>query len=207
MKWLAAGLLGTLLALAGCAGQPNLPANYYLLRTDAVNRPHGNSEPALIILGNIDMAGYVDQPGLVLENADGTLHTARNHRWAEPVRESLRIFLANEMAAEMNQPVGALRHTQPCPEAAACRAVKVHIEELHGTKNGESKLLAYWALMDLSSRELLAEHEYKASEPLDRDGYDALVAAHTRLLAGFARDMARKISGTINPPQANSGLP
>ena len=157
MKYLAVILLLT--TLAGCSNAvPEL--HQYLLRAD---------NAALVI------ASYIDGPGLILETGNGQVNSARDHQWAEPLRESLRIFLARQIAVAAAQPVAA----QPFKHSDWEQRIDIRIDQLHGKSDGSAVLVAYW---QVSTKQGLVDHEFMDSEPLSADGYAALVKAEKVLL-------------------------
>ena len=90
-------LLPISLLLAGCAGE--IPeTKRYLLRTESRNHPEEQKTRSKVVLGTLSIAPYIDRLGLVVEAEDGTVRSARYHIWAEPLGQSLRVFLANEVA-------------------------------------------------------------------------------------------------------------
>ncbi len=166
--------------LAACSSQVTEPS-YYLLRGDVPldSRPlKPNTEHGL---GLVELAPYIDQQGLLLEVADGEIRPARNHRWAEPVYEGVRIFLLQEISRASG------RDLLPLPPSGVT-LINVRIDQLHGTRNGEAVLVAYW----WTSRqgEVLAGYQFAEREPLASDGYPALAAAQKSLLSQLARNIA-----------------
>jgi uncharacterized lipoprotein YmbA len=177
-----------ILFTVGCASQtPEL--KQYLLRTDTANRFAEQDPTAVVGIGALTVASYIDGRGLVLESSNGAVRTARYHQWAEPLRESLRTFLANEIAMETGHAIRARRHG----ESNWKRRIDVHIDQLHGTAGGDARLVAYWAVLDSANQAVLAESGFSDSEALSGDGYDALVQAEKTLL----RRLAAAIAATL----------
>jgi uncharacterized lipoprotein YmbA len=174
--------------LAGCGGKtPEL--TQYLLRADASGQ---TTEPAVVSIGigELTVAHYIDDPGLVIESSDGEVRAARHHQWAEPLRESLRGYLANEIATASGHPIGGQEHKT----SSWKRRIDIHIDQLHGNMDGEATLVAQWALIDTARLRLLAEEHYSGTEPLSGDGYEALVRAEKILLSR----LAVAIAATLN---------
>lgn len=174
--------------VAGCAGKaPEL--TQYLLRADAPDQIAGQP-PASIGIGDLTVASYIDDPGLVLESGNGEVRAARHHQWAEPLRESLRSFLASEIAAASARAIGRRKHAA----SRWKRRIDIHIDQLHGNADGDATLVAYWAMVDTSSLTLLSEKGFSDTEPLSGDGYEALVRAEKTLLSR----LAVAIAATLN---------
>jgi uncharacterized lipoprotein YmbA len=173
-----------LLLLAGCATQTPEP-DYYLLRpTEALQsgklRPSKNFS-----LGNIVIASYLDQSGLLLETADGTLRAARQSLWAEPVYEGVRNILFVEIALANGEEL------LPTKLNKETTVVDIRIDEFHGTHDGNAKLVAYWWLQ--RDGEVLSIHRFSKSKALVADGYSALVDAEETLLTELAQEIAASL--------------
>lgn len=184
--------LAMALFLAGCAGTPAPEPEYYLLRSRAVlEAPDG--AVARIGLGSVQVASYIDQAGIVVETDTGSLRPARYHQWAEPLRESLRDFLAREVAAKLGQPVRATPYRDTDWRQQTDTVIDLRIELLHGTVDGAAELAARWALVDPEARELRSEYEFSRRRALATSGYPALVDAERALL----RELAGAIAASL----------
>jgi uncharacterized lipoprotein YmbA len=180
------------LLLAGCAGAPAPETEYFLLRSRADTT--GVSDGlARISLGKVRVASYIDRAGIVVETDSGSLRPARYNQWAEPLREGLRIFLADEIAANLGRPVRAAAYGDTEWRSQTDAVIDLHIDTLHGTRDGAAILVARWAVIDPSERRLIAEHEFSGRETLSASGYASLVEAQRRLLEQFARALARSL--------------
>ena len=173
--------LAITLLLAACSSQPTSRATY-LLRPDTqiTSRQKISGNP--MYLGTLAVANYIDQPGLVLEQANGKIHTAKHHQWAEPLRVSLRQFLCAEISAEIGYDVALQK-----PRTPQANRIDVSINQLHGDENGNAVLVAYWSIHTPKGTT-----EYQSSEQiaLQGDGYDALVSAERALLKELAQQIA-----------------
>ena len=184
-------LLIVVLMAAGCAG--TVPeVTQYLLRTDTPNKLNTDGE-STVGIGQLTVASYIDRLGLVMETEEGGIRAARYYQWAEPLRESLRAFLANEVAARANTPVRARTFGETDRKRELAQLIDLRIDQLHGTNRGSAILVAYWAIVDPGNRKILSEHEFSDSELLSIDGYDGLVAAETRLLRRLAVAIAESL--------------
>lgn len=171
--------------LAACSSQVTEPS-YYLLRGDVAmdSRPLA---PAMDIgLGTVALAPYIDQQGLLLETTSGQIRPARQHLWAEPVYEGVRIFLLQEISHASG------RDLLPLPSGSDATLINVRIDQMHGTADGEAVLVAYW----WTSRDGKAQTGYKFAETraLAEDGYPELARAQKALLTDLARDIAATVT-------------
>ena len=168
----------------GCGGKtPEL--KQYLLRADAGGQT-AELAPVSIGIGELTVAHYIDDPGLVIESSDGEVRAARHHQWAEPLRESLRRYLANEIANASGRAIGSREHKTSNWK----RRIDIHIDQLHGTVDGDAILVAHWSMVDAIKLRLLADEYFSDTEPLGGDGYEALVRAEKALLSRLAAGIA-----------------
>jgi len=189
MKVLAAAI-AILVVLSACAGKSAPELQLYLLRSDTTNEFNESDPISNIGIGSLRVAAYIDQPGLVLANADGTVTTAQHHQWAEPLRDSLRTLLANDIAHAIGQPVRARSYSETNWKQFTSRLIEVNVEQLHGTADGSARLVVTWAIVDPGKREVISEHEFNATQPLAGDGYTELVKAEKKLMLQLAQQIA-----------------
>ena len=182
-----AALLATLL-LVGCTGTA-VETQYYLLRQQEVVETRELKPSTDFSLGNVAIASYIDQPGLVLELEHGQVRPAQHHEWAEPLHTSVRIFLQRQISAQLGADLF------PTAYSPASTTIEIHIDQMHGTSNGEAVLLAYW--WTTQNGAIQSTYQYMRTETLEQDGYAALASAQEELLAGLAQNIA----DTLKTPQ------
>ncbi|MFQ3226005.1 MAG: putative lipoprotein YmbA [Lentimonas sp.] len=177
-------ILAATLLISACSTQP-ISRSTYLLRSDRGLETRAMQATSDLFLGEVMVASYVDQPGLVLEQEAGQIHTAQYHQWAEPLRVSLRQFFNTEISAGLGADLALSRIGQE-----HARRVDVKIDQLHGDADGNAVLVAYWSLTQDGKT---TEYQYTRRLPLPEAGYEALVAAEKRLLVDFAQSIARDL--------------
>lgn len=167
--------------LIGCAGQPIEPS-YYLVRSghDLESRELNPSKD--FSMGNVVIASYIDQPGLILETKDGKIHAAQHHLWAEPVYEAVR----NQLMVEISRAKG--EDILPADLGKTPVIIDIRIDQLHGTNRGTARLVAYWWLRRDGT--LLTAHQFAEEQALTTDGYKALAGAEQTLLSELAKEIA-----------------
>ena len=178
------------LLLTACSSQPPVTETY-LLRSQVAT---GAGTPVIdsgVALGHIEVASYIDQPGLVLETGDGTIHAARNHLWAEPLQISLRRYLATQISGAVGRDVGATT------SAATLTRIDVTVDQLHGNGRGAAVLVAYWQIDDKAGNK---SFRFSEQEALSGGGYGALVQAEEALLRRLADAIAASLPPAVAPP-------
>jgi uncharacterized lipoprotein YmbA len=179
-----AGLL-LVLILSGCASQAIDPS-YYLLRSNQDLQTSKLNPSQDFSLGSVDIAAYLDQPGLVIEKSNGQIQPAGQNLWAEPIYDGVRNLLATEIAIAYGQellPAKLTRNTA---------VVNIRIDQLHGTLDGTAKIVAYWWLVKDDT--VVALNRFSDSRSLSADGYGALVEAEKALLETLANKIAKSLA-------------
>lgn len=193
--WLAAASI-VLLAVGGCAGTPQATERYTLpsptsgpvsaMETSDDAAPPGDHS---LVIDRLTVAGYLDQPGIVLQPDAIRLRQASNHQWAEALAQQLGRGLRQRLAAEL--PDTRILMGGGPPEAMHLR---VYVEQFQGHYQGVGIASGYWQLRG-GNGELLLERNFSASTPLAEDGYPALVralgASWDKVAANFAAQIRR----------------
>ena len=174
--------------LIGCASTAIEPS-YYLLRSNGAV-PSGKLNPSReYSLGTVEIAPYLDQPGIVMETADAQTRPASNHLWAEPIYDGVRNYLTTEIAQVTGQELLPEKLNQ------TSTVVNIRIDQLHGTLDGNAHILAYWWLVRDDT--VIALNRYADTRSLQASGYGALVESEKALLSELARQIAASL---VSPP-------
>lgn len=175
-------LVAAALFLAGCAAEPT---SFYFLTPEGP-APDGSGRG--IGVGPVAVAAYIDHPNLVVQEAGNRLALADNHRWAGDLEDNLASVLATNLGRELG--TGNVR-TYPWTDDDTLRyQISVDVRRLHGTVDGDAVLDAAWRVYSLPDRRMIHAKSWSGTEPLERDGYDALAAAESRLLTRLAAQIA-----------------
>ncbi len=175
-------ILLAVLLVAGCSQ----PAKSFYVLTASGPVPSGGGVG--IGVGPVMLAEYLDRPNLVIQEAPNQLSVAESHRWAGELSASVaRVTAAN---------LGRLLHTgnvrtYPWQNDSEVRyQVTLDIRQLHSEADGYAVIEAGWRAYSLPDRRLKASRTFTSREPLESDGYNASVAAQSRLLERLAENIA-----------------
>lgn len=182
-----------LVLVAGCASQVT-PPTYYLLRSDQAMQSTALRTSQHYSLGTVEIAAYLDQPGLVIATAAGETRPASQNLWAEPIYDGVRNYLSTEIAQASGQELLPTKLTKDTT------AVNIRIDQLHGTLDGQATIVAYWWLV--RDDEVSSLNRFAQSRTLAANGYGALVDAEKLLLA----ELAQRIATSLANPAAGSGM-
>ncbi len=178
--------LALALCLAACATAPPPEHSYYLLRAEVPADLASAEGSALLGIGTVSIAPYLDRSGIVVQVADHRVREARYHLWAEPLDRGIRTYLSDRVAALLGR---ALNNGSNRVDQWAYR-LDVSIEEFHGTLNGEARLVAQWSLIDTAREKLIASQRLVRTKPQTVDGYPGLIEVQTALLDELATEIA-----------------
>jgi len=175
------------LMIAACGSGPK---SYYVLTADG---PVPSGGGAGIGVGPVAIAEYIDRPNLVLQEQANQLAIASDHRWAGALDASI----ARVTAANLGRRAGTGNvRVYPWPRDEGLRyQVTLDVRQFHGEADGHAVLEAGWRVYALPERRLIASRNFTGREALERDGYQPLVAAQSRLLSRMANDIAASLEG------------
>ncbi|MFP1677683.1 membrane integrity-associated transporter subunit PqiC [Alloalcanivorax sp. C16-2] len=172
-------LLLMLLALTACAQAPVTGERHYLLPSA---RLAAQQQPLAL---RLQVAGYLDQAGLVLETGPATLTSARSHRWAEPLEEQLK----RSLAAALPKTDGELRVT---------------VSRFQGTTDGDARVSGEWRFQGTGGPPVGGTFDKR--QALERDGYEELVLRLDAAWMEAAGDIARRLAALMHDARVeNSG--
>ena len=168
-------LLLVSLLLAGCGSKQE----FYRLSAEAPATRGGESSLSLGV-GPVTLPGYIDRSELVFQNGPNEFQIPPNVSWAGSLRDNIAAVLARDL----QQLLGAREVlTMPWPSGASPhRRVALDIRQFHGISGSDAILEASWRIEN-ESGETLSRGSSSFREPISGDGYAAVVAAESRLLA------------------------
>ena len=168
--------------LTGCASPSR---SFYVLTADGPAPSGGGTG---IGVGPVVLAEYIDRPNLVLQDAPNRLAVAEDHRWAGDLAASVARVTATNLGRRLH--TGNVRTYPWQHDDEIGHQVTLDIRQLHGGADGYAVIEAGWRVYALPERRLKASRTFVAREQLAADGYQAMVAAQSKLLARLADDIA-----------------
>jgi hypothetical protein len=173
------------LMIVGCAQ----PAKQFYVLTASGSTPTGGGVG--IGVGPVTLAEYLDRPNLVIQQAPNQLAVSEDNRWAGDLSASIARVTAANLGRDLN--TGNVR-TYPWPSDDEIRyQVTLDIRQLHSSEDGYAIIEAGWRAYALPDRTLKASSTFVDREPLTADGYPAMVAAQSRLLARLTKNIAASL--------------
>jgi uncharacterized lipoprotein YmbA len=183
------------LFLTSCATA--LPEHFYALNTDtAPNGAVSNNAEFSLSVDRITLPEMVDRPQIVLSSADHTVRLMEAQRWAESLRQAIpRVVIGN------------LRRQFPRASIAASNAstvsaqptfkVAMDIDRLDSRLGERVDVVVHWRLRNATG--VVRDSVSTLRENLDGTSFDALVAAHDKILGRLSSDIGEAIAAAIRP--------
>jgi len=172
------------LLLAGCGSSEN----FYRLSAEA---PAGTGSRSSVSLGvgPVTLASYVDRAELVYQSGPNEFQIPPNERWAGSLRDNLTQVLATDLERSLG---GSEVVAYPWPAGRVPHyAIAVNVRQFHAVSGVDAVLDLTWQIVNSRNAVAGPRQSLSLREPIHGDGYAAVVAAESRLLARAAEKMAQ----------------
>jgi uncharacterized lipoprotein YmbA len=188
--------LGVVLCTA-CAAAPK-QVQHYVLETTAQTSAQTSVQTsgktavpdkvnaALVVVGPVDLAEYLDQPSLVMQQGGHTFHVAQYHVWAEDLSRALTRALVHDLDQQASPYRFEDRADQHSETAA--RQIRLRIDQFHPTDQNQVVLAGqYWIYQ---KKQLLARRSFALQGDLQENGYPHAVARMRQIVRQLAAQLA-----------------
>jgi uncharacterized lipoprotein YmbA len=197
MRTLPASYLITvmLFVLTGCAATP--PSHFYVLGPvagDAAVVP-ADTAPAIGV-GPVTLPDYLDRPQIAVRNGAFELRYDETHRWAENLPDNVTSVLAENLARLV--PTGQVARFPWGRTTRVDFQLVADISRFDAEATGTVVLSVRWKLYRGEDRQLIAEQASVFNETFRDDNYTEIVAAQSRALEAFSREVAVAIRGAAS---------
>ena len=173
--------------LAGCGSSP--PIDYYVLSAQAKQQPCG--ETPTIGIGPIAIPEYLNRENMVYNREGNSISVAGSDRWAEPLKTNFTRTLAENLSRLLPTDHITLH---PWPRSAAIDyRVGVDVVRFDADAAGRVVLEAGWVIERTADGTIVDRRKTGYTEDAGGLDYPALVAAQSRALERFSRDIAESI--------------
>lgn len=185
--------------LSGCAGSP--PVHFYQLSPEAAAGAAGPATVGTevrIAVGPISLPEVVDRPQLVVRSGPNQVTLIDEHRWAESLKGEIPRVIAENLSRLL-----ATGQVWAYPQNATGSfdyRVLVDIQRFESTPGQMAAIDALWTIQQPSKEGVVSKTgRSTVQQPIAGQGYDSLVAAHSRALAAISREIAEAIR-VFSPP-------
>ena len=183
--------LFVLSALTACGSQPVKDQYYSLvLAADDTPAPVTVEKPTKqIIVGPIQLARYLTQPGLAMQTGASQILVANHHFWAEPLDEAIGKVLVRDISQQVNA-VAVDRAGGRWTQNGDCQ-LRVEFDKFHATENSQVVTTGrYWIHESNDTR----KREFDIVRRLSTDGYAHAVHQLRATLATLAGEIVKQMS-------------
>ena len=184
--------IAVLLQVVGCAGRSR-PSSYYVLSPAAgtelaMQHTTPGSSDISIGISRINLPKYLKMQQIVTRTGSNELYLAEFDRWAGRIEEDIGRVIAENLSLML-----ATDKVLSYPSMVAVPQdyiIKIDISRFDGRLGGDIELIVRWAVFDGQGN---AVHSVTASHIMEAargGGYADMVAAQSRALAVFSRELA-----------------
>jgi uncharacterized protein len=192
--------------LGGCLSRSQTPRFYALSpmqQDQEISKLRNSARNAVIGIGPIKLADYLDQSNLVTRTSDNQLVKAEYDRWAGSFKDDFINVLADDIGFLL---ATDRIHRYPwSPSVPIDYQVAVDVIRLDGRLGDSAWLEARWSIFRGPEKKLLKIKRSTIREPVTGADYAALVAAQSRAVGKLSQEIAAVIQGAANA--TGSGRP
>ncbi|WP_176701950.1 PqiC family protein [Gilliamella sp. wkB178] len=175
--------------LIGCSSN-KVNKSYYQLANNLTNQNQVlqtmKSTNQFMWIESIDVASFLNKPGIVLQTDNIKYATATNNLWVASLSQQLRDRVEQDLTALLpNYLVSSNQITTPN------LTVKLFIDGFHGSYTGDAIIIGRWVVTD--SKNNIKTKTFARQVPLNNNGYDALVKALSKGWQDEEQDFANSI--------------
>jgi uncharacterized lipoprotein YmbA len=158
-----------------------------------ISKRKGPVQNAVIGIGPIRLADYLDDSKIVTRTSDNQLVKAEYDRWAGSFKNNFTNILAED--------IGFLLRTDQIflypwrTSLTLDYQVVVDVIRLDGRLGEAAWLVARWSILEGPEKKLLKMNRSSISEPVSGSEYAALVAAQSRAIAKLSQEIVQAIQG------------
>jgi uncharacterized protein len=196
---LSRGLMFVLITAAmvssGCLGKSPAPTFYALtpVQDQYVSRRSSPVKNAVIGIGPVKLAEYLDESLIVTRTSDNELTKAQFNRWVGSFKDNFINVLADDIGDLLSTDRIYLypwRLSVPIDYQ-----VSLDVVRCDGRLGDAAYLEARWTVLQGPEKKLLKMQRSSIREPVTGADYAALVAAQSRAVAKLSQDIATAIQG------------
>ena len=186
-------LITAAILCGGCLGRSPSPTFYALtpVQDQYVSRRSSPVKNAVIGIGPVKLADYLDESLIVTRTSNNELAKAQFNRWAGSFKDNFINVLADD--------IGFLLSTDRIYLYPWRRSVNidyqvtVDVVRCDGQLGGAAWLEARWSIFKGPEKKLLKTMRSSISEPVTGPDYASLVAAQSRAVAKLGQEITQAI--------------
>ncbi len=186
---LGAGVL--LVILSGCASAPIDGPSYYLLDAQAERANAIELTQFKVGLGPVELPTYLERDGILTFSNNNQLNYSENHRWAEPLQESVLEVLRENFTRLLPKQQFILFPWRQLDKPRY--QVEINITQFALQADDAVVLAAVWMLHNDDGEQIVVENS-QLSLPVASLDYADVVNAQSHLLSKLSVQIARALA-------------
>ena len=177
---------------AGCVRSPE-PKFYTLtpVQDQFIGRRSTPAQNAVIGIGPVKLADYLDKPQIVTRTSDEQLAKSEFNRWAGSFKDNFINVLADDLGFLLSDQQIYLYPFRP--SMTIDYQITLDVIRCDGRLGDAAVLVVRWTVFEGPDKKLLKMNRTNISEPVTGPDYAALVAAQSRAVAQLSREIAAAI--------------
>jgi uncharacterized lipoprotein YmbA len=177
------------LVTTGCSRSPRV--TFYTLAPEIkVEAPVPERSVPAVAVGPVTLPEVVDRPQLVVRVAANQVAILESHRWAEPLKSEIPRLIAQNLGGLLGS--NRVSYYQQHSGAGADYRVLLDIVRLESVPGEAVTIESAWTIRRTAGGTPMTGRSV-VREKVEGAGYDALVLACSRALAGVSGDLAKAI--------------
>jgi uncharacterized lipoprotein YmbA len=150
-----------------------------------------SGQPLALEIMPVQIPELIQRPQIVSLQGPDRLTLSEIHHWGNPLDKDIqRVLLENLSALLGSDSIVVYPHGD---RVKALYRLALEVQRLDGQPGGMLKLDATWILTGPEGGQVLLLRKVHLQEPVQGSDSDALVAAHSRVLATLSREIAQEI--------------
>jgi len=185
--------------LSGCSRSPS-PRFYTLspIQDQVISRSSSARQNAIIGIGPVKMADYLDQSQIVTRTGDNQVVKAEFNRWVGPLKNNFVNVLAEDIGFLL--PTDQIQLFPWRTDLPIDYQVTVDVVRFDGRLGDTARLESRWNILQGPERKLVKTGRSSISEPVTGPDYADLVAAQSRALGRLSQEIVQGIKGAGRNP-------
>ena len=181
--------------LNACVGNSKKEVTrYYLIDSvDLTSNTLLTDKKLAIRINDIKMPQYLERFQIVTRSAENRLRFSEFNQWGEPLRKNLLRTLSQNLTTILATPDISTPYSPSATKSEY--AINISIQQFEHDIDGHVKLSATWQIKQLDSKSINAmkQSNFKSSEQISGNNYDAIVNNMQKLYADFSVEIANAI--------------
>jgi len=143
-------------------------------------------------IGPINMADYlVERPYLIFQSSPYKMEMSDLHEWSGDLSDNFGRVLGTNLGRRLG--TGNIHSYPSNPKSKNRYQIAVDLNQFHGDDQGDAVLEASWRVYALPGSTIVRSHTSTLRCPLEKDGYESLVAAQSILVDMLSAEIAAAI--------------